>query len=198
MGGDVRLAIAGGVPLIRRGICLQLRGCGVTVVGEYPELSAIGPGHDAVILLGMRAEGVSTVPEVLAVAAAGTAVLVLTDTPARWRAARTTVRAASRGRAPRVEILPLGSSLEDLLSWLAEVGARATPAARPLTETEQDVYDLLALGLSNAGIAARLSLSPRTVECHVTHLFGKLGLSRSDPRYNPRVAAALHWSQTRR
>jgi DNA-binding NarL/FixJ family response regulator len=36
---------------------------------------------------------------------------------------------------------------------------------------------MIAEGLSNRTIAARLYLSPRTVESHVTRIFAKLGVS---------------------
>ena len=39
-----------------------------------------------------------------------------------------------------------------------------------------EVLRLVAWGLSNAAIAARLSLSPRTVKSHVANIFGKLGV----------------------
>jgi DNA-binding NarL/FixJ family response regulator len=38
-----------------------------------------------------------------------------------------------------------------------------------------EVLDLVAAGLTNAEIAARLHLSPRTVETHVASLLAKLG-----------------------
>ena len=36
---------------------------------------------------------------------------------------------------------------------------------------------LLALGLSNRGIAKRLFISPRTAEHHVQHIYTKIGTS---------------------
>jgi DNA-binding CsgD family transcriptional regulator len=46
-----------------------------------------------------------------------------------------------------------------------------------LTDTERQVADLVAQGLSNPDIAVRLFLSRRTVEKHVSHILGKLQLS---------------------
>ncbi len=46
-----------------------------------------------------------------------------------------------------------------------------------LTDTERQVADLVAQGLSNPDIAVRLFLSRRTVETHVSHILGKLQLS---------------------
>lgn len=45
-----------------------------------------------------------------------------------------------------------------------------------LTEREREVLSLLAEGLNNKEIAARLYLSVRTVEGHLTNAYGKLGL----------------------
>jgi DNA-binding CsgD family transcriptional regulator len=48
---------------------------------------------------------------------------------------------------------------------------------RGVTSREMDVLTLVALGLTNAQIAERLFLSPRTVETHVASLLAKTGAS---------------------
>ena len=53
---------------------------------------------------------------------------------------------------------------------------RARDPLQELTEREQAVLTLMAEGRSNAGIAARLYLSPKTVERNVATVFDKLGL----------------------
>lgn len=45
----------------------------------------------------------------------------------------------------------------------------------PLTHREAEVAELVSEGLTNREIAARLVVSPRTVESHVDHILGKLG-----------------------
>src|SRR5439155_3829120 len=48
-----------------------------------------------------------------------------------------------------------------------------------LTEREREVLELMAEGLTNAGIAKRLYLSERTVETHVRYVLMKLNCPRA-------------------
>jgi len=52
----------------------------------------------------------------------------------------------------------------------------ATPFPQ-LAEREREILGLVAAGLSNAGIAERLFLSPKTVANYLTSVFAKLGVS---------------------
>jgi DNA-binding NarL/FixJ family response regulator len=89
------------------------------------------------------------------------------DRAGHWQeSARSAAR--SRGLAGRCE----GANVP----MLAEVAAPAPE----LTRREREVAALAADGLSNAAIAERLVLSPRTVESHVYACFAKLGVARRE------------------
>ncbi|MBA3416990.1 MAG: hypothetical protein H0U10_17350 [Chloroflexia bacterium] len=62
---------------------------------------------------------------------------------------------------------------------LAERLAGPAPVRHPagLSEREVEVLRLVAWGLTNAKISAELSISPRTVQQHLTNLYGKLAVS---------------------
>ena len=54
---------------------------------------------------------------------------------------------------------------------------RATSGWGSLTRAELDVVKLVSEGLGNKDVAARLFISPRTVQAHLTHVYTKLGLT---------------------
>jgi len=61
--------------------------------------------------------------------------------------------------------------------FLAREGKRVNKAGVAITDRESDVLRLIASGYSNKEIAARLSLSVKTVEAHKANAMRKLGLT---------------------
>jgi DNA-binding NarL/FixJ family response regulator len=66
-----------------------------------------------------------------------------------------------------------------------------------LTEREREVLSLVAEGLSNKAIAARIFVTERTVEAHVKQIFLKLHLS-ANPHSHRRVLAVLAYLRAAR
>lgn len=78
------------------------------------------------------------------------------------------------------EALGASNDADAAAGWLRSAGAAAARVGPRglglLTKREQDVLGVLAEGLSNPQIAARLYISRRTVEHHVASILSKLGL----------------------
>jgi DNA-binding CsgD family transcriptional regulator len=97
--------------------------------------------------------------------------------------------ACARLRAQAGDRFTITGEYRDLASARAEVrdadallvapdtgaGSREPASVEALTEREIEVLTLLAEGLSNKGIAARLGISDQTVKFHVASISGKLG-----------------------
>lgn len=93
-----------------------------------------------------------------------------------------TIRAVSSGEAAISPAMAaaLMARLTELAELAKSVGDEATPSLVPvpdLTPREREVLDLIALGLSNSEIAARLTLELGTVKNHVHHILEKLNVS---------------------
>jgi DNA-binding NarL/FixJ family response regulator len=65
-----------------------------------------------------------------------------------------------------------------------------------LTPREREVLELMAEGRSNSGIAARLTITDRAVEKHVSNIFWKLDLPAGAEDHR-RVLAVLRWTGSR-
>ena len=89
-------------------------------------------------------------------------------------------RAALERALAEFEQLPAPLWAERARDELARVSGRA-PSRGKLTPTERRVAELVAEGLATKEVAARLFVSPRTVDGHLTHIYAKLGVhSRTD------------------
>ena len=126
------------------------------------------------------AAGLPATPTALIVAALAVAAIVVA-----WRAGGTLGEALS---------IPQATSVPDAVEP-ASATPRATSTAH-LTLREREVLSHLADGASNAGIAAQLVVSERTVDAHLRAIFSKLDLT-PDPGANRRVLAAKRWLESR-
>jgi DNA-binding NarL/FixJ family response regulator len=194
--GALRIVLADDHPLFRHGLRQLLEQVGGHVVvaeagdGEQALAAVAATGPDVVVMdLTMpRLSGLEATRRV-AREHPGTAVLVLTmnEDDASVFAA---LRAGARGYVLKgcdgteflraVRAVAEGEALfgPAVAARIAGFLAGGPPTAREafpeLRAREREVLDLLAAGHSNAQIAARLYLSPKTVKNHITAIFDKL------------------------
>ena len=79
-----------------------------------------------------------------------------------------------------------GSALDEAQRQVDEWVSRPpinTSKGKPLTPTEKEIHSRIILGLSNKEIAEILGVTSNSVNCHITVIVKKLGLSnRSELR----------------
>jgi len=191
-----RVFIVGRSPLGRRGLESLLESRAVEVVGSAASLESAGAtvSHAEAGILLIDATGEQPERLVQAVAESGVtsefAVLILAE-HFPGAAAAAAVGAGVRGVLPN-DLMPdqLVAAIEAAASGLivvhpadvAAVAPASMPASRalaelaePLTKREREVLQMLAAGVGNKEIAARLAISEHTVKFHVTSILGKLG-----------------------
>ena len=148
----------------------------ITIVGHSrpgAELARVASDlHPDVIVV----DGDAIAPDLAGLAA----FVVLLDNPAIRGAAA--LRAGARG-ALRRDASPaaIAAAIEAVAAGLVVLPEEAIPraprsdaAGEPLTRREREVLSLLADGLGNKIIAARLGISDHTVKAHVGAIFDKL------------------------
>ncbi|HXU88178.1 MAG TPA: response regulator transcription factor [Methylomirabilota bacterium] len=144
-----------------------------------------GEPGDAVVILALPAEAAARALERLHKRPRRPAIIVLATRPQdAWtpRARGSGVRAvlgADVGAAElRAAVAAVGAGLlvldPDAVNRGASTVARA-PVAGALTSREVEVLEMLAEGMSNRAIAARLKIARNTVKFHVAAIFLKLG-----------------------
>ncbi|HSH81144.1 MAG TPA: response regulator transcription factor, partial [Herpetosiphonaceae bacterium] len=84
------------------------------------------------------------------------------------------IRAVGKGEA--IFSPAVARRVIDFFTGTRSTVERAVPtrAFPELTDREREILDLIAQGLSNPELAARLSLSPKTVRNHISNIFAKL------------------------
>ena len=141
-----------------------------------PEIEVVTAGADVVIAEAAAEDGLPDIPESAA------AVILLSDEP-QWTAEA--LRAGVRAILPReLTAAEIVAAVEAAAAGLAVMHPRdleslvpSTQAVRPpeaLSPREIEVLTMMAEGISNKEIAARLGISDHTVKFHVASIMGKL------------------------
>lgn len=201
MSAALRVVVADDQALVRAGFRMILTADGIEVVAEATNgseaVDAVRQHRPDVVLMDIRMpgmdgltatrqilSGVAEAPRVImlttfdldhyvyAALTAGASGFLLKDvTPEQLVGAVSLVRTGDALLAPAIT--------RRLVQRFAHHDAEAPPPHRDLatlTPRELEVLGLLAHGLSNAELAARLHLSEATVKTHVARILAKLGL----------------------
>jgi two-component system, NarL family, response regulator YdfI len=195
----IRVFIVAPSPLARAGLQDLLTARGVDVASSAATIDSLDErSPDAaigVLLIDASGDNVESILSSIADSdlALETSIVLLTDRPGGvWstEALRSGVRAILPADVPPDQ---LAAALEAVSAGLVVLhpsdvnAALPTPAmpaspslaelTEPLTRREREVLQMLAAGLGNKEIAARLNISDHTAKFHVASILGKLGAS---------------------
>jgi DNA-binding NarL/FixJ family response regulator len=214
----VRVVVADDVMLTREGIARLLKDAGIEVVAEVEDASAllhqVHLTRPDVALVDIRMPPTHTdeglvAAEVIRRELPEVGVLVLSEYVEPAYAMRLIQEHPERvGYLLKERVFDIATVVDALrritdgetvidptiVSRLVGRRRRVNPLAN-LSDREREVLGLIAEGMSNRAIAARLFVTERTVEAHVTQIFQKLRLAES-PDQHRRVLAVLEFLRT--
>lgn len=194
----IRVYIVASSHLARSGLEDLLAGRGVSTVGSAPSVESsaaqiLDAEPDAVVVDASGENAEAILEELVASnLASETTVVVLRDQASPGtivEAVRAGVRAILPVQVTADQLVStLRTAIEGLVvihpfelpSLLPATSLTSSPIAEltePLTPREREVLQMLASGLVNKQIAAKLAISEHTVKFHVASILGKLGAS---------------------
>ena len=196
----IKVIIAAESALARRGIEQLVRGPGVEIVASVESLSALDvepeqtDSADLIIATAEPSQFAALLQKLAETDLFRDLPVVLLaeilDSPTTTQALRMGARAVLPAELPRPQLLAaleavsrgfvvaMPAEAESVLATSQTSGSQTNDVEEllePLTPREHEVLRLLALGLANKGIAARLNISEHTVKFHVAAILGKLG-----------------------
>jgi DNA-binding NarL/FixJ family response regulator len=206
----LRIVVADDHTIVQEGLRSLL-----SAVDGYEVVETVATGNDAVraavsarpdvVIMDIQMPGMNGIEATreIARAAPGVGILMLTmfeDDESVFAAMRAgALGYVLKGAAPADMIRAIASVAAGEAIFGAGVARRALtyltrprsdPTAFPeLTAREREVLGLIATGLANAAIAARLGLAPNTVSNHISNIFAKLQVaSRAEAIIRARAA----------
>ncbi|HWW17818.1 MAG TPA: response regulator transcription factor [Candidatus Saccharimonadales bacterium] len=192
----IRVFLIAALPLARAALQNRFKGQSVKIVGSATSVDALGgdlsDSQADVLLVDASGESPEAIIESLAYSDLATEVpTVILAEPGSPSVSAQALQAGIRS------MLPSESSTDQLIAALQAAAAglvvlhpseipavfpAASPASQrlaelpePLTRREREVLQMLAAGLANKEIAARLNISDHTAKFHVAAILGKLG-----------------------
>jgi two-component system, NarL family, response regulator YdfI len=192
----IRVFIVAASPLARSGLQSLLADGSVEVVGSAPDIDSLvallaDAEADAVLIDASGGNAESSLESLAHFDLAAEVPVIVLAASSRPQWSAEALRAGVRALLPSdVSTDQLSTALQAVTAGLLVLHPSdvdvllpaATPASEPLTELaepltrrEREVLQMLASGLSNKEIAARLNISDHTAKFHVASIFGKLG-----------------------
>ena len=175
----LRVLVVDDHSVVRRGTRRILEEAGIEVTGEAATaeqaLEIIDHAASDVVLADVRLPGMSGIELITELRRhrPGTRVLVLSSYGDPGYMLKT---ASDEELISAVRSAALGATIVDA-AVSADLFSASARSPQALTDREREIVGLVTKGLPNKAIAHSLTVSKRTVDAHLAHLFTKLGVS---------------------